>query len=124
MVIVAAVVWIVSATSSGGTDEGDKVASIVASITALVSLAITALTLFFARSSVRVGSDETPSSVDLIARQLAASVRTLSAREEEHRRIDDPRPLSVQCHTASDELFDHWDNIHRATGETTPGRCR
>ncbi|WP_406690826.1 NACHT domain-containing protein [Saccharopolyspora sp. ID03-671] len=47
-----------------------------------------------------------------LAAALAHRVHGLSKREDEHRRIYDPRPLLVRWHRATDELFDHWANIH------------
>ncbi|MDI2027772.1 NACHT domain-containing protein [Saccharopolyspora sp. TS4A08] len=47
-----------------------------------------------------------------LAAALAHRVHGLSKREDEHRRIYDPRPLPVRWHRATDELFDHWANIH------------
>ncbi len=65
---------------------------------------------------VVVGSPSTsPSNGDEpadLAEALAHRVHGLSTKEDEHRRIHDPRPLPVRWHTATEELFDHWANIH------------
>lgn len=54
-----------------------------------------------------------------LADALARRVHFLSKKEDEHRRIYDPRPLPVRWHTATEELFDHWVNIHGQETDTT-----
>ncbi|WP_268872281.1 TIR domain-containing protein [Kutzneria albida] len=52
--------------------------------------------------------------LDKAASQLADAVRLQWSREEERRRIHDPRSLDVGWHTAPEALMDHWPNIHRS----------
>ncbi len=112
--IAGAAGWVLFTTLSKGPEAGNKVASIVSALVALGGLAVT---LSSTLSRTRSSSDETPSTVDVTAGQLANSVRSLSAREEEHRRIGDPRPLSVQWDTASEDVGDRWENIHGTAGQ-------
>ncbi|MCB5907367.1 NACHT domain-containing protein [Streptomyces pinistramenti] len=53
------------------------------------------------------------------ADRLAAAVEERWLREEERRKIQDPRPLPVRWKTARKGLMDHWENILRTSyGET------
>lgn len=107
--VAAAAYWISSELATGGLDTADQTSSVVAAFAALISLALAAFPLLSPRSSER-----TNTSRELLAEQLAEQVRALSVREQEHWRTGDPRPLPVQWRTASEELFDRWENIHGA----------
>lgn len=107
--VAAAAYWISSELATGGLDTADQTSSVVAAFAALISLVLAAFPLLSPRSSER-----TNTSRELLAEQLAEQVRALSVREQEHWRTVDPRPLPVRWRTASEELFDRWENIHGA----------
>jgi hypothetical protein len=106
--IVAVLLWVVLALFGGGMDIASQVAGIVSAVFAAV-----ALVLQFRGHGPAASSDlaEGDARLDAALRLLAFRAQELSQQEERHWRMDDPRPLRVSWRPASDDVFDHWENI-------------
>lgn len=113
--IVAGIGLILVAAITRGFGTANAVSSIIGTFVSLLGVAASMVSKLWPDTP---GVTEARTQTEAAVEQLTDSVKAISNREEEQRRIGDPRPLPVTWHTAADAILDHWPNIHRTPEHT------
>ncbi|WP_189227782.1 NACHT domain-containing protein [Saccharothrix coeruleofusca] len=118
----AVVTSLVLLLAEGGLERGDKIASVVSMVIAVLSLPVTLYTAYFSvsqarRTAVPEGSADR---LDAVADVIADAVRRQWESEEQIRHVHDPFPLPFRWVNAEEDVADHWQNINGTPDDGTP----